>query len=202
MAFEARCHFGPKGFVSGNPVRPEFVSSDLGSDGSGERRRWGAVFGGSQGPRHQCGDDGGRPAPGSGPPVRVTHQTGERDVETVRSAYQTRASTQEPFLRHGSADERSRSGVARRRDDDRGSQRPDDAIPRCMPRPTTINGGTPRFWQSGAADLPRNRRWARTVSSHSGPGDRRLTPSPMSPPRDRTHAPTRLEPSSIGRWRS
>jgi UDP-N-acetylglucosamine--N-acetylmuramyl-(pentapeptide) pyrophosphoryl-undecaprenol N-acetylglucosamine transferase len=94
VTFEStREFFGEKGFVSGNPVRPEFV-------GDGQRFREATanaqasgvqvlVFGGSQG-AHAINlamvAAAAELAAGS-PPLRLAHQTGERDVEMVRAAY-------------------------------------------------------------------------------------------------------------------
>jgi UDP-N-acetylglucosamine--N-acetylmuramyl-(pentapeptide) pyrophosphoryl-undecaprenol N-acetylglucosamine transferase len=99
----AKGFFGSKAFVSGNPVRPEFLDVA----GSQESSRDAAitrvlVFGGSQGAHAinvamveaaaELAAQGGR--------LRLTHQTGERDVEMVRAAY-ARARLEadvEPFL--------------------------------------------------------------------------------------------------------
>lgn len=79
--------FGRRGFVTGNPVRPEFFSDNL---PPGAARPGVLIFGGSQGahainvamveaaPRMAAHPGG----------VAVTHQTGERDVELVRNGYQ------------------------------------------------------------------------------------------------------------------
>ena len=92
--------FGRRGFVAGNPVRPEFLSpGDLPPEG-GSRTKV-LIFGGSQGAHAinvamveaapRLAADGG---------VDITHQTGERDVAMVRRGYadaglQARV---EPFL--------------------------------------------------------------------------------------------------------
>jgi len=98
--------FGSKAFVSGNPVRPEFLAA------AGPRQESALddqatvtqvlVFGGSQG-AHAINmamvEAAARLAAG-GPHLRVTHQTGERDVDVVRAAY-GQAGLQadvEPFL--------------------------------------------------------------------------------------------------------
>lgn len=83
--------FGPKAFVSGNPVRAEFVretppgSAAGGSDG--ERRL--LVFGGSQGAHaiNQLMVDAAPALATMVPPLHVTHQTGERDLGLVKDAY-------------------------------------------------------------------------------------------------------------------
>jgi UDP-N-acetylglucosamine--N-acetylmuramyl-(pentapeptide) pyrophosphoryl-undecaprenol N-acetylglucosamine transferase len=98
--------FGGKGFVSGNPVRPEFFRAgetsptDASSAPDGVRRV--LVFGGSQG-AHAINVAMVEAAPdlaAASFPLRVTHQTGERDLGMVRDAYR-RAGLEgrvEPFL--------------------------------------------------------------------------------------------------------
>jgi len=99
--------FGRRGFVAGNPVRPEFVSvgarpSGDGSDAGDETRLAKVlIFGGSQGAHAinvamveaapRLAADGG---------VDITHQTGERDVELVRRGYANAGlpARVEPFL--------------------------------------------------------------------------------------------------------
>jgi UDP-N-acetylglucosamine--N-acetylmuramyl-(pentapeptide) pyrophosphoryl-undecaprenol N-acetylglucosamine transferase len=87
-----RTFFGAKAFVSGNPVRPEFFVT------AGSSQEWAPddrssvtrvlVFGGSQG-AHAINVAMVEAAAelAAGPGLRVTHQTGERDVEMVRAAY-------------------------------------------------------------------------------------------------------------------
>jgi UDP-N-acetylglucosamine--N-acetylmuramyl-(pentapeptide) pyrophosphoryl-undecaprenol N-acetylglucosamine transferase len=98
--------FGTKAFVSGNPVRPEFF--DSGQRVEKERAddtRFGVrvlVFGGSQG-AHAINVAMVEAAPRlatSGSGLRLTHQTGERDVDMVRAAYQSAGIEAEvaPFL--------------------------------------------------------------------------------------------------------
>src|SRR4051812_25022722 len=92
--------FGRRGFVAGNPVRPEFLSP-----GDGSARPDGPprvlIFGGSQG-AHAINvamvEAAPRLAAAGG--VDVTHQTGERDVELVRRGYRDAGLTArvEPFL--------------------------------------------------------------------------------------------------------
>ena len=90
--------FGRRGFVAGNPVRPEFFTADLPPD-SGSRRV--LIFGGSQG-AHAINvamvEAAPRLAAAGG--VEITHQTGERDVGLVRRAYGDAglAARVEPFL--------------------------------------------------------------------------------------------------------
>ena len=98
--------FGAKAFVSGNPVRPEFLAA-AGSTTEGTVNGQSSVirvlvFGGSQG-AHAINvamvEAAAKLAAGN-PALRVTHQTGERDVEMVRAAYRTARLTAvvEPFL--------------------------------------------------------------------------------------------------------
>ena len=101
VTFESTCaFFGSRAFVSGNPVRPEFLdvvreggesaargeASGVTGDASGARV---LVFGGSQG-AHAINvamvEAAAELAAGS-LPLRLTHQTGERDLEMVRDAY-------------------------------------------------------------------------------------------------------------------
>ena len=93
-------YFGRRGFVAGNPVRPEFFN-DAGYGGPAAPPRV-LIFGGSQGshainlamveaaPRLATHD--GRMA--------ITHQTGEHDLELVRDAYRRAGldARVEPFL--------------------------------------------------------------------------------------------------------
>jgi UDP-N-acetylglucosamine--N-acetylmuramyl-(pentapeptide) pyrophosphoryl-undecaprenol N-acetylglucosamine transferase len=91
--------FGRRGFVAGNPVRPEFFAADDARPYDGPPRI--LIFGGSQGAHAinmamveaapRLAADGG---------VDITHQTGERDVELVRTAYRNAglAARVEPFL--------------------------------------------------------------------------------------------------------
>jgi UDP-N-acetylglucosamine--N-acetylmuramyl-(pentapeptide) pyrophosphoryl-undecaprenol N-acetylglucosamine transferase len=93
-------YFGRRGFVTGNPVRPEFFEHGPAAPLAGPPRI--LIFGGSQGahavnvamveaaPRLAAHPGG----------LAVTHQTGERDVEFVRDGYR-RAGLEarvEPFL--------------------------------------------------------------------------------------------------------
>jgi UDP-N-acetylglucosamine--N-acetylmuramyl-(pentapeptide) pyrophosphoryl-undecaprenol N-acetylglucosamine transferase len=95
--------FGRRGFVAGNPVRPEFFATTEHAEHAErahDRPRI-LIFGGSQGAHPinmamveaapRLAADGG---------VDVTHQTGERDLELVRSAYRAAglAARVEPFL--------------------------------------------------------------------------------------------------------
>ena len=93
VTFEStRRFFGEKSFVSGNPVRPEFLTA---AGGKESRASDGAssvgvlVFGGSQG-AHAINvamvEAAAKLAAGDSR-IRLTHQTGERDLEMVRAAY-------------------------------------------------------------------------------------------------------------------
>ena len=93
--------FGRRGFVAGNPVRPEFLSRD-----GGEPRREGApprilIFGGSQG-AHAINMAMVEAAPrlAADGLVDITHQTGERDLDVVRHGYANAGvpARVEPFL--------------------------------------------------------------------------------------------------------
>ncbi|HEV2986694.1 MAG TPA: undecaprenyldiphospho-muramoylpentapeptide beta-N-acetylglucosaminyltransferase [Vicinamibacterales bacterium] len=98
--------FGSKAFVSGNPVRPEFFATAGPHQESGVDDQTSViqvlVFGGSQG-AHAINVAMVEAAPrlaAGGPPLHLVHQTGERDVEMVRTAYR-KAGLQadvEPFL--------------------------------------------------------------------------------------------------------
>jgi UDP-N-acetylglucosamine--N-acetylmuramyl-(pentapeptide) pyrophosphoryl-undecaprenol N-acetylglucosamine transferase len=101
--------FGSKAFISGNPVRPEFLAAGpgKGSDGNdhGDGGAHGTrvlVFGGSQG-AHAINMAMVEAAPELariGARLHLTHQTGERDVEVVRTAYRKAGlpADVEPFL--------------------------------------------------------------------------------------------------------
>jgi len=95
--------FGGKAFLAGNPVRPEFFEQGAyGQHGSPPGAARVLVFGGSQG-AHAINMAMVEAAPrlaSAAPPVEVTHQSGERDLEMVRDGYR-RAGLQarvEPFL--------------------------------------------------------------------------------------------------------
>ncbi len=106
VTFEStRSYFGAKAFVSGNPVRPEFfdpagASTEAGADDTSSTASI-LVFGGSQG-AHAINVAMVEAAPelAADPHLRVTHQTGERDVEMVRAAYRSAGipAEVEPFL--------------------------------------------------------------------------------------------------------
>ena len=101
-----RAFFGAKAFVSGNPVRPEFFAasgphqeSALDDQTSVTRV---LVFGGSQGAHaiNVAMVEAAKELAAGSKTLHVTHQTGERDVEMVRTGYR-HAGIQadvEPFL--------------------------------------------------------------------------------------------------------
>ena len=85
--------FGAKGFVSGNPVRPEFLATaEPQQEWASDERTSVArilVFGGSQG-AHAINMAMVEAAPrlaADGATLHLTHQTGERDLDMVRTAY-------------------------------------------------------------------------------------------------------------------
>jgi UDP-N-acetylglucosamine--N-acetylmuramyl-(pentapeptide) pyrophosphoryl-undecaprenol N-acetylglucosamine transferase len=91
---EALATFPGTGFVTGNPVRPEFFAREekeaddqFGSPPSAARV---LIFGGSQG-AHAINvamvEAAARLAAAGAPRLAITHQTGQRDVELVRDAY-------------------------------------------------------------------------------------------------------------------
>src|SRR3954462_1117081 len=101
-----RAFFGAKAFVSGNPVRPEFFAasgphqeSALDDQTSVTRV---LVFGGSQGAHaiNLAMVEAASQLAAGGSPLRLVHQTGERDVEMVRPAYRAAGlqADVEPFL--------------------------------------------------------------------------------------------------------
>jgi UDP-N-acetylglucosamine--N-acetylmuramyl-(pentapeptide) pyrophosphoryl-undecaprenol N-acetylglucosamine transferase len=99
-----RAFFGSKSFVSGNPVRPEFLDVHEPSRPAhhGRSAVRVLVFGGSQG-AHAINLAMVEAAPqlaAGTPPLRITHQTGERDVEMVRAAYRQAGleAEVEPFI--------------------------------------------------------------------------------------------------------
>ena len=104
VTFEStRSFFGQKAFVSGNPVRAEFFAAAAareasGFDHSGTRV---LVFGGSQGAHAiNVAMVAAAPQLAADATLRLTHQTGERDVEMVRGAYRQAGFSVdvEPFL--------------------------------------------------------------------------------------------------------
>jgi UDP-N-acetylglucosamine--N-acetylmuramyl-(pentapeptide) pyrophosphoryl-undecaprenol N-acetylglucosamine transferase len=98
--------FGSKAFVSGNPVRPEFFAAAGPEQESARDDQTSVarvlVFGGSQG-AHAINVAMVEAAPqlaAAAATLRLVHQTGERDVEMVRTAYREAgvSAEVEPFL--------------------------------------------------------------------------------------------------------
>jgi UDP-N-acetylglucosamine--N-acetylmuramyl-(pentapeptide) pyrophosphoryl-undecaprenol N-acetylglucosamine transferase len=93
--------FGRRGFVAGNPVRPEFFTTDSNEHGpiGGPPRV--LIFGGSQGAHAiNMAMVAAAPRLAAAGGVEVTHQTGERDLDVVRRAYRDAGleARVEPFL--------------------------------------------------------------------------------------------------------
>ena len=89
---EALTFFPGTGFVTGNPVRPEFFMSSKEADDrlvSPPRAARVLIFGGSQGAHaiNMAMVEAATRLAAAGAPVAITHQTGERDVELVRDGY-------------------------------------------------------------------------------------------------------------------
>jgi UDP-N-acetylglucosamine--N-acetylmuramyl-(pentapeptide) pyrophosphoryl-undecaprenol N-acetylglucosamine transferase len=85
--------FGSKAFLSGNPVRPEFLRpaaprSELTANGGSPVIQV-LVFGGSQGAHaiNLAMVEAAQELAGHSRELRFTHQTGPRDIEMVRAAY-------------------------------------------------------------------------------------------------------------------
>jgi UDP-N-acetylglucosamine--N-acetylmuramyl-(pentapeptide) pyrophosphoryl-undecaprenol N-acetylglucosamine transferase len=108
VTFETtRSFFGSKAFVSGNPVRPEFLQSagpsptEAGADDGSSIARV-LVFGGSQGAHaiNVAMVEAAAELAAGDSHLRITHQTGERDLEMVRAAYRDAGlqADVEPFL--------------------------------------------------------------------------------------------------------
>jgi UDP-N-acetylglucosamine--N-acetylmuramyl-(pentapeptide) pyrophosphoryl-undecaprenol N-acetylglucosamine transferase len=96
-------YFRAKGFVSGNPVRAEFLrAADHRVEPAPGQALGVLIFGGSQGARAinvACVEAAPKLA-ASAVPLALTHQTGERDVEMVREGYRRAGldARVEPFL--------------------------------------------------------------------------------------------------------
>ena len=91
---EALRYFPGTGFVAGNPVRPEFfpAQNEEANDRSTEPHDAARVliFGGSQGAHaiNVAMVEAAARLAASGTRVAITHQTGERDLDMVRTAYE------------------------------------------------------------------------------------------------------------------
>jgi UDP-N-acetylglucosamine--N-acetylmuramyl-(pentapeptide) pyrophosphoryl-undecaprenol N-acetylglucosamine transferase len=96
-------YFGGKGFVAGNPVRAEFLRTDVdGTDRAPAPALRVLIFGGSQGAHaiNVAAVEAAEKLAAAPGPLVVTHQTGERDVAMVREGYARAglAARVEPFL--------------------------------------------------------------------------------------------------------
>jgi UDP-N-acetylglucosamine--N-acetylmuramyl-(pentapeptide) pyrophosphoryl-undecaprenol N-acetylglucosamine transferase len=93
VTFDEALRFFPgTGFVSGNPVRPEFFRYDKEADDRLDSPPHAArilIFGGSQGAHalNLAMVAAAARLAAAGTRVAITHQTGERDLERVRAAY-------------------------------------------------------------------------------------------------------------------
>ena len=206
--------FGRRGFVAGNPVRPEFFAADHGGrarESSPDRKARVLIFGGSQGAHAinvamvaaapRLAADGG---------VDITHQTGERDVELVRSGYRDAGlpARVEPFLFAMDREMKQADLVVSRAGATSIAEL--TAAGRAailIPLPTATDDHQKKNAQvladAGAAELIEqkdlDRRGARRTGAgagaRSGPA---LTRSPRR--RGASRGPTRPRSSSIGRW--
>jgi UDP-N-acetylglucosamine--N-acetylmuramyl-(pentapeptide) pyrophosphoryl-undecaprenol N-acetylglucosamine transferase len=99
---QTREFFGAKAFLSGNPVRPEFLEAAGSSRESNADEVRVLIFGGSQGAHaiNVAVVEAAEELAAVRPRLRLTHQTGDRDVEMVRAGYQRAglAAEVEPFL--------------------------------------------------------------------------------------------------------
>lgn len=98
-----REYFGAKAFVSGNPVRPEFVeAANRPREVRADDQTRVLVFGGSQGAHaiNVAMVEAAARLAAVAPHLDLTHQTGERDLEMVRDAYRAAGlqAQVEPFL--------------------------------------------------------------------------------------------------------
>jgi len=93
VAFDEALTFFPgTGFIAGNPVRPEFFYDMKEADERADAPQQAArvlIFGGSQGAHaiNVAMVEAAARLAAADPPVAITHQTGERDLELVRDAY-------------------------------------------------------------------------------------------------------------------
>jgi UDP-N-acetylglucosamine--N-acetylmuramyl-(pentapeptide) pyrophosphoryl-undecaprenol N-acetylglucosamine transferase len=107
VAFDpTTAYFGGKAFVSGNPVRPEFLEAAHMEVAAGEQQPRGAtgvlIFGGSQGAHaiNVAMVEAAAELVAASIDLVLTHQTGERDVDLVREGYRRagQAARVEPYL--------------------------------------------------------------------------------------------------------
>ncbi len=95
VTFDQALRFFPgTGFVSGNPVRPEFFHEAKEADAPIDSPHHAArvlIFGGSQGAHaiNVAMVEAATRLAAAGTHVAITHQTGERDVDLVRHAYRS-----------------------------------------------------------------------------------------------------------------
>jgi UDP-N-acetylglucosamine--N-acetylmuramyl-(pentapeptide) pyrophosphoryl-undecaprenol N-acetylglucosamine transferase len=95
VTFDDSLRFFPgTGFVTGNPVRPEFFQITKEADDTADSPRDAVrilIFGGSQGAHaiNMAMVEAATRLAASGVSVAISHQTGERDVELVRQAYRS-----------------------------------------------------------------------------------------------------------------
>ena len=99
---QTREFFGAKAFISGNPVRPEFLEEAGSSREPNADEVRVLIFGGSQGAHaiNVAVVEAAEELAAIRPRLHLTHQTGDRDVEMVRAGYQRAglAAEVEPFL--------------------------------------------------------------------------------------------------------
>jgi UDP-N-acetylglucosamine--N-acetylmuramyl-(pentapeptide) pyrophosphoryl-undecaprenol N-acetylglucosamine transferase len=92
-------YFGRRGFVAGNPVRPEFFAGNDSNAAAVPPRV--LIFGGSQGSHAiNVAMVAAAPRLAEGSRLAITHQTGERDLDLVRDGYRRAGldARVEPFL--------------------------------------------------------------------------------------------------------
>jgi UDP-N-acetylglucosamine--N-acetylmuramyl-(pentapeptide) pyrophosphoryl-undecaprenol N-acetylglucosamine transferase len=93
VTFEEALPFFPKtGFVTGNPVRPDFFQTAKEADDRVDSPPQAArvlIFGGSQGAHaiNMAMVEAATRLAAAGTPLAITHQTGERDLALVRDGY-------------------------------------------------------------------------------------------------------------------
>jgi UDP-N-acetylglucosamine--N-acetylmuramyl-(pentapeptide) pyrophosphoryl-undecaprenol N-acetylglucosamine transferase len=90
---EALRFFRGKGFVAGNPVRPEFFHDEKEADDRTDSPQHAAevlIFGGSQGAHaiNVAMVEAAARLAAAGAALAITHQTGDRDLQLVRDGYQ------------------------------------------------------------------------------------------------------------------